>query len=51
MTRKEAPVPHPPAPFPAAWPLLVLLLLGLLAVVAGATGGEYAETLANGSSL
>jgi hypothetical protein len=34
-----------------AWPALLLAVLGLLAVVAGATGGEFIETVANGSSL
>jgi len=34
-----------------AWPALLLALVGLLAVALGVTGGEFAETLANGSSL
>jgi hypothetical protein len=34
-----------------AWPALVLVALGLLAIAAGAAGGELNETLANGSAL
>jgi nitrate/nitrite transporter NarK len=33
------------------WPALMLVLLGILALVVGTTGGEFAETLSNGSSL
>jgi hypothetical protein len=33
------------------WPAIVLGLLGLIAVVAGAYSGELAETMSKGSSL
>ncbi len=34
-----------------AWPALLVAALALIAVAVGATGGEFTETVANGSSL